>query len=234
MDFQDRAVVVTGASGVLGRVVAETLAGLGATCHLPVREQAHDARLAWAAGSPRLVVAPGVDGANEDAVRSFYRGLTRVWGSIHCTGGFRMAPIESTSLADFEGLWNTNAVTAFLCSREAAIAMRRGGVGGRIVNVVARPALEPRTGAGMVAYTASKAAVAALTIALGQELAEDRIWVNAVAPSILDTPANRAAMPAAEATAWVKPAAVAAVIAFLASSANDCVRGATVPVYGRA
>ena len=96
-----------------------------------------------------------------------------------------------------------------------------------------RPALEPRQGAGMIAYTASKAAVAALTQALAEELKDEGIWVNAVAPSILDTPANRAAMPAADVDAWPKVAEVAAVIAFLASPQNRSARGAVVPVYGR-
>ena len=85
----------------------------------------------------------------------------------------------------------------------------------------------------MIAYTASKAAVAALTQALAEELKDEGIWVNAVAPSILDTPANRAAMPAADADAWPKVAEVAAVIAFLASPQNRSARGAVIPVYGK-
>ena len=110
--------------------------------------------------------------------------------------------------------------------------MRASG-GGRIVNVAARPALEPRTGAGMSAYTASKAAVAALTAALGEELAKDNILVNAIAPSILDTPANRQAMPKANYDLWPKVEEVAATIAFLASPENVVTRSAIVPVYGR-
>jgi NAD(P)-dependent dehydrogenase (short-subunit alcohol dehydrogenase family) len=107
-----------------------------------------------------------------------------------------------------------------------------GAPGGRIVNVAARPALEPRLGAGMVAYTASKSAVAALTQALAQETTDEQIWVNAVAPSVLDTPANRAAMPAADYRRWVSPADLAEMITFLASSANRVTRGAVIPVYG--
>jgi NAD(P)-dependent dehydrogenase (short-subunit alcohol dehydrogenase family) len=105
--------------------------------------------------------------------------------------------------------------------------------GGRIVNVAARPALEWRSGAGMIAYTASKAAVAALTVALAEEVAKRGILVNAVAPSILDTPANRQAMPKADHAAWPKVEEVAATILFLASSDNQVTRGAVVPVYGR-
>ena len=95
------------------------------------------------------------------------------------------------------GQVETNLVSAYLCCRAAVQAMRKGG-GGRIVNVAARPALEPRQGASMTAYTAAKAAVAALTVALGEEVAKDGILVNAVAPSIMDTPANRKSMPKAD------------------------------------
>ena len=84
----------------------------------------------------------------------------------------------------------------------------------------------------MVAYTTAKAAVAALTEAIAQETASEEIWVNAVAPSVLDTPANRAAMPDADFKSWVQPSSVAEVITFLASPDNQVTRGAVVPVYG--
>src|SRR5260370_37695193 len=105
-----------------------------------------------------------------------------------------------------------NFVTAFLCCRAAVNAMIRTGAGGRIVNVAARPALEWRAGAGMVAYAASKAAVAALTVALAEEVVKAGILVNAVAPSIMDTPVNRADMPQADRAAWPTVAEVAATI----------------------
>ena len=104
---------------------------------------------------------------------------------------------------------------------------------GRIVNVTARPGLEWRTGAGMVAYTATKAAVAALTVALAQEVVKDGILVNAIAPSTIDTPANRKSMPDADHAAWPKPEEIAQTILFLASPANQVTRGAIVPVYGK-
>jgi len=124
-----------------------------------------------------------------------------------------------------------NFVTCFLCCRAAVIAMAKRG--GRIVNVAARPALEWRSGAGMAAYTASKAAVAALTVALAEEVAKQDILVNAVAPSIMDTPANRQAMPKADYAAWPKVEEAAATIVFLASPENRVTRGAIVPVYGK-
>jgi NAD(P)-dependent dehydrogenase (short-subunit alcohol dehydrogenase family) len=144
-----------------------------------------------------------------------------------------MARVAETSKADLMKQIDMNFVTAFLCCRAAVNAMARAGDGGRIVNVAARPALEPRAGAGMAAYAASKAAVVAFTVALAEEVAKQGILVNAIAPSIMDTPANRAAMPDADHAAWPKVAEVAATILFLASPDNAVTRGAIVPVYGR-
>src|SRR5262249_59029843 len=103
---------------------------------------------------------------------------------------FAMAPAAKTGKAELMQQVDMNFVTCFLCCRAAISAMTRTGDGGRIVNVAARPGLEWRSGAGMVAYTASKAAVAAMTVALSEEVARDNILVNAVAPSIMDTPTN--------------------------------------------
>jgi NAD(P)-dependent dehydrogenase (short-subunit alcohol dehydrogenase family) len=125
-----------------------------------------------------------------------------------------------------------NTVTCFLACREAVRAIRKTGGGGRIVNVAARGAVAP-TG-GMVAYTTAKAGVASLTQSLAHELVAESILVNAVLPSVIDSPANRASMPKADHDAWPKPAELAEAIAFLASPANTLTTGALVPVYGRA
>ncbi len=111
--------------------------------------------------------------------------------------------------------------------------MRSGGQGGRIVNVTARPGLSPENGANMVAYTTAKAGVAALTRALGAEVAGEGIWVNAVAPSTMDTAANRKSMPTADFAKWPKVDEVAKTICFLASPENQTTRGGLIPVYGR-
>jgi NAD(P)-dependent dehydrogenase (short-subunit alcohol dehydrogenase family) len=111
--------------------------------------------------------------------------------------------------------------------------MQAVGTGGRIVNVASRPGIEWRQGAGMVGYTVAKAGVAALTVALAEEVAVDGILVNAVAPSTMDTPANRASMPKTNFDLWPKVEEVAATIVFLASPNNRVTRGAVVPVYGK-
>jgi len=157
--FQDLHVVVTGATGELGGAVAERLAAQGARLHLPVRAAA---KLAPALSGAH--VAAGLDLADETAVTAFYRDLPELWASIHCAGAFAFTPLASASGAELERMWSVNARSAFLCAREAARKMRASKSGGRIVNVIARQALEPRRGASMVPYTMSKAALAAMTV----------------------------------------------------------------------
>jgi len=168
------------------------------------------------------------------AVMRYYEGLEHLWASIHIAGAFATAPIAQSDKTVLMTQLETNLTSAYLCSRAGALTMRRLGVAGRIVNVAARQALEPRLGAGSVAYTIAKASVAALTTALGAELAKEGILVNAVAPSIMDTPSNRTAMPQADFHSWPTVADVAATILFLASPENTVTRGAVVPVYGKA
>ncbi|HEX4422499.1 MAG TPA: SDR family NAD(P)-dependent oxidoreductase [Kofleriaceae bacterium] len=209
--MQGRHVVVTGGNGALGRAVVALLEARGAVVHVP--------DLAT------------VDLANEAAATAYYAALPPLWASIQLAGGFAMARLTETSLADFEQQWRINAVTCFLACREAVRSIRRAAGGGRIVNVAARTVLVPV--AGMTGYTAAKAGVAAITQTLAAELAGERILVNAVLPSLIDTPANRAAMPDADHAAWPKPAELAEAIGFLASPDNTLTSGALVPVYGR-
>jgi NAD(P)-dependent dehydrogenase (short-subunit alcohol dehydrogenase family) len=238
VDFTGSHVVVTGGTGALGRAVVAALRGAGAVCHVPNLVAAELADFPFASDAG-VRVAHDVDVADESAVHRFYQALPPLWASIHLAGGFAMAPIGDTTAADFNAQLRMNALSCFLCSAAAVSAFRErrepgpgGARGGRIVNVAARPALEPRLGAGMIAYTASKAAVAALTQALAQETVGEEIWVNAVAPSILDTPANRAAMADADHARWVALADIARLIAFLASPQNRVTGGAVIPVYG--
>jgi NAD(P)-dependent dehydrogenase (short-subunit alcohol dehydrogenase family) len=233
MDLTTLHVVVTGGTGALGTAVVSALLAAGATCHVPAFEAEVSAQ--WPhAGHERVHTTTGQDLTDEATVTAFYEALPGLWASVHCAGGFGMSAIAETPLSGLTAQLDRNLVSCFLCCREAVRAMRRtGDQGGRIVNVAARPALEPRTGAGMIPYTISKAGVAALTCALGQEVADERIWVNAVAPSIIDTPANRAAMPKAKHSRWPTTDGLAATIVWLASPENQTSRGAIVPVYGR-
>src|SRR3984957_11466807 len=235
MDFRDRHIVVSGGAGALGTAVVEALAGAGAICHVPCLHEAEkqSCRL-QESKNVRLAVAGNL--ADEAVVARFYQGIAPLWASIHIAGGFAMVPMRDTTAALLRQQLDMNFVSCALCCRAAVTAMSNNtmaGSGGRIVNVTARPGLEWRSGAGMVAYTASKAAVAALTAALAEEVAKDGILVNAVAPSIMDTPANRTAMPKADYALWPKVEEVAATIVFLVSPENRDTGGAIVPVYGR-
>ena len=230
MDFQNRHVVVTGGTGALGGAVVGALVAAGAVCHVPYLVAA-EAEHFPLKDHAQVKLMAAIDLTDEAAVARLYGGVSGLWASIHLAGGFAMSAVAATSKADLVKQVSLNLVTAFLCCGAAVNAM--AGAGGRIVNVAARPALEWRTGAGMAAYTASKAGVAALTAALAEEVAKSGILVNAVAPSIMDTPANRAAMPQADFAAWPKVEEVAATILFLASPDNKVARGGIVPVYGR-
>lgn len=231
-----RLVVVTGGTGGLGRGVVGVLRARGARVVVAdVRGFGPDEGPFAGDGGVEVVA---VDLAAEDAVTAFYADLAKrhsgvpLWASIHLVGGFTMGPATATSAAEVEQMFRLNALTAFLCSREAAKAMGATKNGGRIVNVAARPALVPT--AGMIAYSMAKAAVAALTTALAAELVKDGIFVNAVAPSIMDTPANRAAMPKADHSRWPSVEDVGASVAWLASPANALTTGLVMPVYGLA
>ncbi len=230
MDFRGRHIVVSGGAGALGTAVVGMLIEAGAVCHVPCfhEAEAQHFRLRDHKNVKVTIVGSLADEAN---VASFYQNIAPLWASIHIAGGFAAAPLRDTGVAVLRQQLDMNFVSCALCCRAAVTAM--AGAGGRIVNVAARPALEWRSGAGMVAYTASKAAVAALTVALAEEVAKDGILVNAVAPSIMDTQANRQAMPKADYAPWPKVDEVAATIVFLASPDNRVSRGGIVPVYGK-
>ena len=212
MSLTGRHVAVTGGRGALGKGVVAVLEQKGAIVHI----------------SPE---PPALRLDDEAQATAWFTALPPLWASIHLVGGFAMKPVTDTTLADFEAQWRVNTVTCFLSCREAIRALRAQG-GGRIVNVAARPVLA-QVG-GMAAYVASKAGVAALTQALAAEVLKDNILVNAVLPSTIDTPSNRASMPDADHDKWPKPAELGEVIAFLASPENMVTSGTLVPVYGKA
>ncbi len=228
MTFQDRTVIVTGGTGALGRAVVGILLAAGARCLVPYVIDREAESFPY---KDRVTLIGHCELTDEAQVARLYDGVAELWASIHIAGGFEMSNLADTGKAGLMHMLNMNLVSCHLCCRAA---LGRFGVGGgRIVNIAARPALEPRLGAGMTAYTASKAAVAAFTQALAAELAGRNILVNAIAPSIIDTPSNRAAMPGANHAVWPKPEEIAPTIAFLASPDNKVTTGAIVPVPGR-
>jgi NAD(P)-dependent dehydrogenase (short-subunit alcohol dehydrogenase family) len=167
-----RHVVVTGGAGALGGAVVAAFRAAGAVCHIPMMEA--EARAPAVEGVFHI---PGVDLTQEAAVTALYARLpSDLWASVHLAGGFAMAGIAETTLADFRFQLDLNLTTAFLCCREAVRRFRArpggGGGGGRIVNVASRAALEPE--AKKTGYTVAKAGVVALTRARGRAPAAAR------------------------------------------------------------
>ena len=226
--YEGRHVVVTGGLGALGRAVVGRLLAEGAVCHVPDL-QAPPTDSPWLEADQVSLYGP-LDLTDEGQVESFYGSLPPLWASIHVAGGFHMAPLAEIRAETLRAQLEMNLVSAFLCLREASGRMTRSG--GRIVNVISRPALHPC--GGMLAYSTAKAALASLTQCAAEELRGADVYVNAIAPSIIDTEANRQAMPNADHEGWPKPHELAATIAFLASPENTVTTGALLPVFGRA
>lgn len=229
-EFEGRTIVVTGGTGALGTGVVRRLLDGGARVHVPCLVEAELERFPFR-DDERVTVSHPVDLTDPEAVGAFYDGVEGLWASVHIAGGFAFTPIADVTVADVEQQMRMNTLTATLCCQAAAA--RLGG-GGRLLNVTARPALDGFQGAKLSAYAMAKAGVAALTQALATELLEQEVLVNAIAPSTIDTPANREAMADADFERWVTPADAAEVVAFLVSPRNRVVSGALVPVYGRA
>lgn len=231
-DFRERHVVVTGGTGALGAAVVGELLATGAICHVPYYVEAEEQRFVHR-GHPRVKLIGNANLGSQTVVKRIFDSVPKLWASIHLAGGYAAWPIGETDEAELMGMVRNNLLSCYLCCAAAVVAIRRAGGGGRIVNIAARPALEPRSGAGATGYTVSKAGVAALTQSLAAELVKEDILVNAVAPSTLDTEANRQAMPRADHSAWPKPAEVASIICNLAAPSNRVTTGAVIPVYGR-
>ncbi len=236
MNFSDQHVIVTGGAGSLGSAVVKLLLDDGAKCSVPCFNQDEFESFQFS-DHDHVFAKIGVDLTDEDQAQSFFDDAIEangsLWGSIHIAGGFGMGSIEDTPKSDFMKQINLNLVTCYNSCRAAIQRFKSQRSSGRIVNIAARPALEPRQGAGMTAYTSSKAGVAALTESLAAEVVEDNILVNAIAPSVIDTPQNREGMPNADFDKWPKPEQLAKQVAYLISSENDITRGSIVTVYGK-
>ena len=211
--------IVAGGFGVLGRAVREAL-----------EAQGHKVAVIDLAPVPEGHQGPaqgGVDLIDETRVASAFAALVQQLGGldgvVNVAGGFLWETVAQGSLDSWDRMYGMNLRTALISSRAALAHLVKGGA---IVNVGAAAATNVAT--GMAPYAASKAGVMALTESLAEELRGAGIRVNAVLPTIIDTPANRADMPDADTSAWVRPSAAAKVIAFLLSGDAACVTGVGV------
>ena len=234
--LKDRAVIITGAVGNLGRAVASRVQAQGGKTILVDRSgdrlqktygELKGSAQHWLAGNIDMTDPKSVNAMAAEAHQRF----GRLDGLVNTVGGFRGGqPVHETDLSEWDFLYDINVRTALNACR-AVIPYMLKAQSGRIVNIASRNAFQGS--ANYAAYSAAKTAVLRLTESLAGELKARGINVNCIVPGTIDTPQNRAAMPQADFSTWVPPADLADVIAFLLSDAARSVTGSAVPVYGR-
>jgi NAD(P)-dependent dehydrogenase (short-subunit alcohol dehydrogenase family) len=236
MTLEKQVGIITGAVGNLGTATARRFQQAGAKTVLVdrSRDRVKEA-FKEIADSPDHLLAGGVDLSDPASLGKLMEQTLarfgRVDALVNTVGGYRGGkPVQEADIADWDFLFNINVRTTLLCCRAVIPQMLKQG-GGKIINVASRDGLNGS--AGYAAYSASKSAVLRLTESLSNELKGSNINVNCIMPGTIDTPQNRAAVPTGDFTKWVQPAAIADVIAFLASDASRAVTGAAVPVYGK-
>lgn len=215
-------IIVTGGLGILGDALVAHLVKRGDD--VAVVDLAEDN-----GKSAAQHLFDGVDLTRADAVETAFKAAADAMGGVtglaNIAGGFIWQPVVDGDIGSFEKMFAINLRTATIASKAVIPLMPSGG---SIVNVGASAVKAP--GLGMASYTASKAGVHALTESLAEELGDKNIRVNAILPTILDTPVNRADMPDADTSAWVKPDAAAEVFGFLLGDASRAITGALIPV----
>ncbi len=228
MSLVGKTIAITGAFGALGTAVVQVLQARGASVAAIDRADAPRDPAALGAASLHGGVDLGDAASAAAAFDAIAQRHGRLDGLVNIAGGFAWEKVQGGSLDTWDKLYQMNLRTAVAATQAALPHLPDGG---RIINIGANGAV--KAGAGMGAYAASKAGVMRLTEALAEELKSRGITVNALLPSIIDTPANRADMPDADFGAWVQPAQLAATIAFLLSDEAGAITGALIPVTGR-
>lgn len=227
--MHDRHFIITGGAGGLGVTVVEEALSRGARVTVPHHAGHGLDRLKERLGEPEALALVDADLTQEDQVAAIFAKPHD--GLIHLMGGFTMQPLHEMSLADFRAHIDLQLTGTFLCCKYALRHMRETGYG-RIVTVGSKAIDTPMPHVG--AYAAGKAAVVALTRTIAEEAKElPDVTANAVLPSVIDIPANRAAMGDDAAHKWVNPTHLAETICFLASEAAADLRGAVLPIYGK-
>jgi len=235
--FDGQAVVVAGGTGGLGRAVSLAFLSAGATVVVTYRSRAEFDTLVAAAGSAATRLdGRATDVTDEAEARNLVEGIVAKHGRLDAlvntvggyTGGTALWEVESEALDRMLALNVKSGYALVRATVPAMLKQKRGS----IVNIAARAGVAPPAGAAV--YAASKAAALALMASLAADLAGTGVRVNSVLPSIIDTEANRQAMPKANFDAWPKPEDIARVIVFLCSEGARVIHGASIPVYGGA
>ncbi len=228
MSLKGKTVLVTGGTGALGLVIAQRLSNEEARVSVSCRNAKEIDR--FPDPYRRHIQAIQADVTVESDVTRLFDKAGTLDILVNAVGGFlHRTEITDTSLEQWNGMIDINLKSTFLCSREALRRMK-GKKYGRIINISAMTGLRPSP--GRAAYAISKAAVALFTEIAAQESKGTGITVNAVAPSIIDTAANRFSMPDEDHNAWVKPEHIADAICYLCSDAANDITGSIIKAYG--
>lgn len=234
-DFTNQVVMISGAVGNLGQVVARSFQACGAKLALVDRgEDRLKETFPDLVNSADYLLVNCADlmdeGAVEESVVESLQHFSRIDVLVNTVGGFRAgSPLHETPIETWDFLHNLNARSVFIACKKVIPHMLKQG-SGKIINLAARPGLEGQ--AGMAAYSASKAAVFRLTESMAKELKDQGINVNCIIPGTIDSSANRGANPDADFSTWVTPESLSEVILFLSCSASRDIHGAAIPVYG--
>jgi NAD(P)-dependent dehydrogenase (short-subunit alcohol dehydrogenase family) len=230
MTLSNECIIVTGAGGHLGSVVARTLAQNGAQVVCADRSDANLEAIAKGLDPARILMLGGrdlTDKANVDAVvAAAVARFGRVTGLVNTVGGFATGKVVEDALEQWDLMMLLNAKIALITSAAVLPSLMNAGYG-RIVHIAAQPGIKATS--GQAAYAASKAAVIRLVETIAAEHRSHRITANCILPGTIDTPVNRAAMPNAKPDIWIPPQAIADLIAFLVSPAGAVVTGAAIP-----
>jgi NAD(P)-dependent dehydrogenase (short-subunit alcohol dehydrogenase family) len=231
--------LITGGTGSIGQAVAARFLtdgyGVAVTYRTPAEWDRLRAEHAEAAGSGRLVGVTA-DVTDHDSMERAVRAAAEALGGLrvvaHVAGGYEGGtPVEGVTEKSVRGMLELNLLSAFWAAKHSLPFLKESG-SGRLIFISSRGAVV--TSSGAAPYAAAKLGLHALVATLAQELRDSRVTANAVLPSMVDTPQNRAAMPRADHDRWVRPEQVAALLAFLGSEASAAVTGALIPINGRA
>jgi NAD(P)-dependent dehydrogenase (short-subunit alcohol dehydrogenase family) len=236
--LKNRVAVITGGTGALGRAVSERFLEEGGQVAVPWIVEAEvpmfNQRMGNRFAASNIFLSK-VDVGDEQQIAKFVdetvRRMARIDILVNLVGGFwGFKTVAETTLQEWQTMFDLNLKPTFLCCRAIVPVMQKNKFG-RIVSVSSKTGL---LGAGeFAAYAIAKGAIKTFTASLAEEVLNDNVLVNAIAPSTIDTEANRQAMPNAKHENWVKPEDIAKTIAYLCSEQNQVTSGTVVPVYGK-